>query len=269
MADVKTLTHPTSGQTFKLGRNRPQVIPPHLRLGNYMLRKMPEPPSSISYGTGSGVPSWLANILGNDNNGDCTIAAAFHIGGMLMLNAGCPFPPAYDATSAVRLYYQLTGGEDTGLDEQTVFNWWQAHGLLSNGTHEIKARVFVDPTDIEQIQTAIWLFENLYLTAALPDGWISPMPSASGFTWGVVGDPNPDNGHAFMSFGYGSSGVQIDTWGLLGTLMYPAIGKYNNQTAGGGCYAIVSQDTINKGTNRAPSGFDWTQLSADIAAFHS
>ena len=60
-----------------------------------------------------------------------------------------------------------------------------------------------------------------------------------------------------------------DTWGLNGTLTYSAIAKYNNLSNGGGCYSIVSQDTINKGTSRAPSGFDWTQLVADISAFHS
>lgn len=269
MADVKTLVHPTTQQTFKLGRNKPLVIPPHLRLGNYMLRNLPTPPTSISYGTTPGTPLWLANILGNDNNGDCTIAAAFHIAGMLLTNAGCPVPPSFTSANAVKLYYQLSGGQDTGLDEQTVFNWWQGHGLLSDGTHEIKARVYVDPTNIEQVQTALWLFENLYLTAALPDGWINPMPSGTGFTWGVVGDPDPDNGHAFCGFGYNSSGVQIDTWGLLGTLTYPAIAKYNNQARGGGCYSVVSQDVINKGLQKAPNGFNWTQLQANISAFHS
>ena len=110
MADVKTITHPTTGQTFKLGRNQPQIEPPHLRLGNYMLRKMPQPPATVNYGTAPGVSSWLANILGNDNAGDCTIAAAFHIGGMLMLNAGCSLPAGYTSANALKLYYQLTGG---------------------------------------------------------------------------------------------------------------------------------------------------------------
>lgn len=266
MADVKEIVHPVTGQTFKLGRNKPLVIPPHLRLGNYMLRKMPTPPPTVNYGAGAS--TWLANILGNDANGDCTIAAAFHISGALLLNAGQSLPSVYTTATAVALYYKLTGGPDVGLDEQTVFNWWQSNGLL-DGTHKIVARVFVDPTDIEQIQTALWLFENLYFTAALPDAWVNPMPASNGFTWGVAGDSDPDNGHAYMGFAYDSIGVQTDTWGLFGTTTYAAIAKYNCQASGGGCYAVISQDAINTGTQKAPNGFDWSQLVADIASFHS
>jgi hypothetical protein len=252
---------------FKLGRNRPIVIGPHLHLGNYMLRKMPTPPTTYSYI--SPARSWLGDILGNDNYGDCTIAAAFHIAGSLLLNAGQPLPTEYNDKTAVALYLKLTGGADDGLDEQTVFNWWQVHGLLSNSTHRILARVFVDPTDIEQIQTAIWLFENLYLTAELPDAWVNSMPNADGFTWDAAGDPNPDNGHAFCGFSYGNGGVGIDTWGLLGTETYDAVAAYNCQSNGGGCYSVVSVDAVNTGTQKAPNGFDWSQLTADIASFHT
>ncbi len=264
MTEVKTLTHP-SGQTFMLGRNKPIVVGPHLRLGNYMLRSLPPPPPSISY-----IPSartFLQNILGNDNNGDCTIAAAFHISGMLLQNAVQPLPSEYTTNTAVKLYYALTGGQDTGLDEQLVFNWWQNHGLLSDGTHRTVARVFVKPTDQEQIQTALWLFGNLYLTGGLPDAWVNSMPNGDGFVWDVAGDPNPQNGHAWCGCAYDAVGIEIDTWGLFGKLTYPAIANYCNPSSGGGCYSVVSIDAINIGSQKSPSGFDWTQLQADIASF--
>lgn len=266
MGSVKTIQHP-SGKTFKLGRNKPLVTGPHLRLGNYMLRKMPTPPASVSYINLA--RQFLSDVMGNDQNGDCTIAAAFHIAGMLLQNAAQPLPSQFTAATAVALYYKLSGGQDTGLDEQVVFNWWQQHGLLSDNTHKITARVFVDPTDREQVQSALWLFGNLYLTAALPDAWINPMPGGNGFTWAVSGTPDFNNGHAFCGVAYDQTGVTIDTWGEFGTLTYAALTQYCNPQAGGGCYAVVSIDSINQGTQKASNGFDWSQLQADIASFRT
>jgi hypothetical protein len=263
MSELKT----TGRGSFMLGRKKPLVVGPHLRMSRYMTRKMPSPPASCSY-----LPSdmsWLENILGNDANGDCTCAAAFHIGGMMLQNANQPLPPAYNAQTCLNFYYHLTGGQDTGLDEQTVFNFWQKHGLLSNGTHEITARVIVDPTDKTEVQAALWLFENLYLTAGLPDAWVNNEPEGNGFTWDVAGPSDPDNGHAFCGVAYDGNGVQIDTWGLIGTLTYAALAEYNDPSNGGGCYAVISKDSINTASMKAPNGFNFAQLQSDIASFQS
>ena len=63
---------------YKLGRNRPRVRAPRLALKNYLLATLPAPPPAVDY---SKKPAaGLADILGNDENGNCTIAAkAFHI----------------------------------------------------------------------------------------------------------------------------------------------------------------------------------------------
>lgn len=265
MTEVKTLIHPVTGKTFKLGRNKPIVVGPHLRLENYMLRSLPSAPQTMNYIAAARL--FLQNILGNDTDGDCTIAAAFHASGMLLQNAGQPLPDDYNTRTAIKLYRALTGGPDTGLDEQLVFNWWQNHGLLSDGTHRITARMFVNPTDQEQIQTALWLFGNLYFTASLPDAWVNSMPSGDGFTWDVAGDPDPQNGHAFIGCAYDAGGVAVDTWGMFGTLTYSAIAQYCNPNSGGGCYSVLSMDSINIGTQRAPNGFDFSQLNADIQSF--
>lgn len=252
--------------TFALGRNRPLAPSPKLRLGNYMLRKFPASPIAVDYAP---TPSpFLKNILGNADNGCCTIAAAYHINASILANASEPLPPDFDTANVLKLYYQLTGGPDTGLDEQLVFNWWRAHGLLPDGSHKITTKVLVDATDPGEIQAALWLFENLYIVAELPDAWIDPFPSADGFTWGVAGDPDPDNGHAFCAFAYGQGAVRkVDSWGLMGNIPYPALAEYGTQKAGGGVYAVLSPDIICKATAKAPNGFDWSQLNADINSF--
>jgi hypothetical protein len=98
----------------------------------------------------------------------------------------------------------------------------------------------------------------------LPDGWVSPMPSASGFVWDVAGPPNPENGHCVAGFGYSNEGITISTWGMTGCLTYKAVAKYATRSAHGALYTVISEDGIDKATDKAPNGFDWTQLVADF-----
>ena len=82
----------------------------------------------------------------------------------------------------------------------------------------IAGRRTVDATNIEECQTALWLFENLYFGLELPDAWINPMPSASGFVWDAAGAPDPDNGQCVVGVGYTAAGITIDTWGMTGLM---------------------------------------------------
>lgn len=84
---MKTIVHPTTGRSFKLGR-RPIARCPRLSLRNYLLKSFPTAPAFVDY---SAAPAaFLAEILGNDMLGDCTAAGAFHVGGTLLANAGQP-----------------------------------------------------------------------------------------------------------------------------------------------------------------------------------
>lgn len=250
---------------YKLGRNRPIAPAPKLRLGNYMLHAFPTPPDAVDY-TKQGT-SFLRDILGNDQNGDCTCATAFHIHGCIIANAGDPLPPDFNVTNTLKMYYLLSGGEDSGLDEQTVFNYWQATGLSAGGLHKIVGKVRVDPTNEDEVKAALWLFENLYITSELPDAWVNSMPQADGFTWAIAGPPNPENGHAFCGLAYAQGGVTIDTWGLFGTQPMSSLAFYSKASNGGGLYSVLTQDIINRATSRAPNGFDWAKLQANLAMF--
>ena len=116
---------------------------------------------------------------------------------------------------------------------------------------------------------ALHLFENLYICANLPDAWISPMPSETGFIWDAAGAPDLSNGHAFMACSYGPSAVGIDTWGIIGALTYGAIAKYCAQSAGGAIYTLLSQDSLIAASQKSPIGLDWSQLVADFQAIGS
>ena len=51
---------------------------------------------------------------------------------------------------------------------------------------------------------------------------------------------------------------------MSGLLTDAAIAKYCDQSAGGDLYTVVSQDSLNQSTGKAPNGFDWSQLVADF-----
>ena len=107
------------------------------------------------------------------------------------------------------------------------------------------------------------MFENLYCGLELPDEWLDPQP-VPGFVWDAAGPPNPDNGHCVAGFGYDSNGVIISTRGMEGRMTDAAIAKYLSQNEHGDLYTVISHDAINRATQRAPNGFDWSQLVADF-----
>ena len=193
---VKTIVHPVTGRSFKLGRRRPLTRGPRIELRRYLSAALPAAPASIDY---SAKPAaFLSQILGNDALGDCTAAGAFHIGGTLLANAGQPIP--FTDADVIKFYSATTGyvpgdeATDQGGDEQQVLAYWRATGLLP-GQHQISGWVAVDGTNQAEVEAALWLFENLYFGIELPEAWVNPMPSASGFTWGIAGGADPDNGH--------------------------------------------------------------------------
>ena len=113
----------------------------------------------------------------------------------------------------------------------------------------------MNPADPNEYRTALWLFENLYFGFEMPNQWITPFPSASGFVWNVAGPPVPNNGHCVAGVGYTVAGVKISTWGMSGLLTDAAIAKYCDQSVGGDLYTVVSQDSLNQSTGKAPNGF--------------
>jgi hypothetical protein len=263
---LKTLIQPNTGRRFRMGRLRPFASSgPQLNLGAYLTSQMdmPLPPELADYSVAPA--AYLKNVLGNDRAGDCTLAAAFHIAGALLANAGEPIPSNFSAAAALWTYYRLTGGQDSGLDEVTCLNYWRDRGLPL-GKHRIIAWARVNATDVNAVKTALWLFENVYVVAECPDSWLNPMPDTDGFTWGMAGQPNPDNGHAFCSVHYEPDGIVIDTWGLSGKVPWDALSYYASPEQGGDLYTVLGADAIDKATAKAPNGFDVQQLMHDMDA---
>lgn len=53
---------------------------------------------------------------------------------------------------------------------------------------------------------------------------------------------------------------------MIGGEANEAFAYYHAKENGGELWAPLSPDWINQATQKAPSGFDWTQLQADLQA---
>jgi hypothetical protein len=203
----------------------------------------------------------------NDTLGDCVIAAMGHVEGVLTGNAGDEV--LYTSDEIVAEYSAIGGyvpgdpSTDNGCDEVTALNYWMTYGF-PNGSHKITGWMAVNPNNPDEYKAALYLFENLYFGVELPDAWVNPPPSQSGFGWYINGEPDPNNGHAFCGVGWNKKNIIIDTWGMTGYLSDPAVGYYCSEKSGGDLYTVISKDGIAKATERAPNALDWSQLVADF-----
>jgi hypothetical protein len=268
---VKHIVHPVTSQTFALGRNRPVVQHPHLKLRSYLYRGLPKAPDAVHY---TKKPlSGLENPLGNVRVGDCTCAGIFHCDDTWSINAGTATTFANEA-DAIGLYSTLFGyvpgdpSTDKGGDLQTVLAYAQKHGIYADGRGKTAGYIAVDAHDVEVCRFAIWVFGCLYGGYELPDAWVNPPPSGNGFLWRRAGAPDPSNGHCTMYPGYNENEFVVDTWGMIGGEEVDAFVYYHTSENGGELYVPLSSDWISRATQKAPSGFDWTQLQADLDAIH-
>jgi len=264
MKILKQVYAPSLKKNVVFGRKRPVAIGPHLRASKYLAANLPAPPATCSYT--SAAAQALAQMYGNDSLGDCVIAGGYHIVGVETGNAGKAFIATQKQIitdySAIGGYVPSDPSTDQGCDEPTALNYWQNHGF-ANGT-KILGWLSVDPSNLTQVQQVLWLFENVMFGVEMPDAWVNPFPSASGFTWGVSGAPDPENGHCFVGAGYNSAGVQIDTWAMMGTVTWAALQKYCAASAYGELYVMITPDQLAKGQTKAPNGFAWADLINDF-----
>ena len=269
---MRELIHPDTGLHVKLGRNRPSpetIARPHLHLRKYMmLQAMPAVPAT----TGARYEKTMdvvGRIYGNDRYGCCTKAGQAHLIGFF---TGIANPPAtvFTDQQVIDDYLRLTGGQDTGLDEVTVLEDWRDNKTAPLGIqHNIDGFASVDASNVNSVKFAIDAFPNAYLGLELPNAYVSPFPSASGFTWDVAGDPNPDNGHAIIASDYSEQGIIVWTWGMWGTMTWEAVGKYLTAAAGGAFYVLLTEEAVSKAEQKTVSGFDFTQLKTDMAQYYN
>jgi hypothetical protein len=207
---VRGISQGHSMNTFRFGKHPAKHDYRTLRFKDYVTKQLAAPPSSydalvrVYANLGSSDTSTLFPMDGNDTLGDCTIAGLAHAETVFRaLVKEERIPPR---KQVVRLYWHLTGGVDSGLNELDVLNYWRKNRFAGD---ELVAFASVDPKNHAHVQQAIYLFGGVYLgfqvQEACLDDFNAKRPWAPG--------PLTKEGHAVVATGYDSEGVTVLTWG--------------------------------------------------------
>src|SRR5579859_3379822 len=194
---------------FRFGKHPPKVDYRTLRFKTYTAG-IAAPPASYNVLTtvyqklNVNDPKVLFPMDGNDTLGDCTCAALAHA---TTVYHGLVGKKKIIAKAAVeKLYFHLTGGPDTGLQELDVLNYWRQNKVSGD---EIVAYVKIDPKNHTHIEQAVQLFGGVYIGFQCQANCVQDFQAGKPWTPGTL----TNDGHAVFTTGYDASGVTVLTWG--------------------------------------------------------
>jgi hypothetical protein len=241
------------GQQMKLGRIRPRARPNALRLGAYFdISAAVTPRVAVDYYTAA-MPA-IRQVLGNDQQGDCTIASIMHrIGTWVAATFGTQ--AIGSSQEALSQYHQIGGPGDNGLMISDVLDWAKSHGFSVGGQiHKIDGYVSLNWTNKILTQVAVDVLGGATLGVALPQSWAS-----SPDIWDVTNSPIV-GGHDIPIVGYNNDGVIIATWGGIRTITWAAFlsDKYVDEA-----YVCLGTDWYAN-ASKNPNGIDIATLRDDM-----
>ena len=243
---------------FRFGKHPPKLDYRTLRFRNYLKADLAAPPASLNNLTRVydklrvSDPTQLFPMDGNDTKGDCTIAALAHA--VTVYRGFIGKETIMATTDVLKLYFHLTGGQDTGLNEADVLNYWRQN--KADG-EKILAYVSIDPKNHTHIEQAIQLFGGVYLGFQVQQNCIAEFNAHQPWTPG----PLTNDGHAVFAVGYDGKGVTVLTWGNTQQGTWAWWDECVDEA-----YAILPPDAEKAGF--AP-GFNFQQLKTDLNAVAS
>ncbi len=243
---------------YRFGKHPPKVDYRTLRFKNYLTPAIGPPPPSwnvldqVYTKLGTSDPTQLFPVDGNDTLGDCTIAALAHATTTYRGLIGKKDIMAKQAV--VKLYFHLTGGPDTGLNELDVLNYWRQHKVSGD---KILNYASIDPKNHTHVEQAVRLFGGVYLGFQVQQNCVEEFDAHQAWTPG----PLTNEGHAVFAVAYNAGGVTVLTWGNTQQGTWAWWDECVDEA-----YALLPQDAQQSGF--AP-GFNFAQLQADLGAVAS
>jgi hypothetical protein len=238
---------------YRFGKHPPKRDYRTLRLKNYLKSTLAAPPEAFDVlprvydKLHESNPSVLFPMDGNDNLGDCTIAAAAHA---VTTYNGLVGKKRIAAENAVtKLYLHLTGGIDSGLNELDVLNYWRQNEIAGE---KVLAYVSIDVHNQQHVKQAICLFGGVYL------GFQVQQDAVKDFDAGKPWTPKPltKDGHAVFAVAYDAAGVTVLTWGKTQKATWGWWEECVDEA-----YAILPLEAKIDGF---AAGFNFAQLEADL-----
>lgn len=225
-----------------------------LRFRNYLKKSLAPPPAThdtlarVYAELGVNDPAKLFPMDGNDSYGDCTIAALAHA--ETVYRGLIHKEKIMSQKAVVKLYFHLSGGVDSGLNELDVLNYWRQHRVAGD---EIAAFVSIDPKNHTHLQQAINLFGGVYLGFQVQQNCIQEFDARQPWTPA----PLTNDGHAVFAVGYDQNQVTVLTWGNTQAGTWAWWDECVDEA-----YAILPPEA--RKPDFAP-GFNMTQLEADLS----
>ena len=242
---------------YKFGKKPAVHDPRTLKFAAYLKPSLPPAPDAYSsldrIATNLNLPDAtpLFPLDGNDTKGDCTICGAAHLvtnwRGLIGLNY---VPPENDV---VTKYFEMTGGEDSGLVLLDVLKYWRKYGLFGD---TIGGFVKVDHNNIEHIKLAIYLFGGVYTGFIVQQNAIQDFEN--GIPW-TAGPPDPEGGgHCISGMAYRNGLFRFATWGAFQDADESFLKSCVDEM-----YAVIPPEASSE---KFDPGFDLATLQKDIYA---
>lgn len=241
---------------MKFGKLKRKVDKRTLQFADYVTSELPTPPVEYSSldriyenlkTTDGGT---LFPMDGNDTIGDCTIAGLAHL--VTLFNGLVSKTMIPGEQDVEKLYFQLTGGDDSGLHCLDVLNYWRKNAFSGD---QIVAYVQVDPKNHTHLQQAASLFGAIYLGFTVQENCISDFKAGKTWTPGTL----TQDGHCVPIVSYSEDGVRVLTWGSTQLGNWAWVDETVDEA-----YAVLPPEAAQPGFSM--QGFNITQLQADLAA---
>jgi hypothetical protein len=247
--------------SLKLGKLPPKHSAKTLSFAKYAANVLPDPAAKVyrEYKT----PQAARQMLGNDQYGDCTCAAAANLEILWSCHTGvCVVPSTQEALA---LYSAVTGfnpsdpNTDQGAAMTDVLNYWQTSGFSIGGIlHRILGWAAIDFTNPLHRHLGVQLFGATYVGVNLPSSAMDQFNA--GQPWEVVPNAPIEGGHAIIHPGYGALGGDYVTWANWEQKASAAWeAAYIEEE-----YVIITQDWLDAVTRKTPGGLDLATLQADL-----
>lgn len=200
---------------------------------------------------------WLSAVkqfpmYGNDQYGDCALAAIGHMVQVWSANVENPVTPSEDE---ILQAYRVLSPNDDGCVLLDVLKYWRQNPVCGV---ELEAFAAVNSHDQNEVELASDIFGGLYggaelaVAAQKQDVWdVFPGKSGAPGSWG---------GHCINFGQYADSGIRCVTWGAPKDATWPWLDEYVDEL-----YALISPDWLGA-AGKTPEGLDMATLEADLAA---
>jgi hypothetical protein len=240
---------------MKTGRKAIKTDTRTLALARYLTPGLPPPPPSADWT--KGISNW--GMMMNDKLGDCTIAGVGHAIQVFTANTSSA---ATISDATIERYYEQWDGyvpgnarTDSGGVELDVLNDWQKQGFAG---HALTAFADPNPANLDEVRQSIALFGGVYIGLALP------ITAQRQDVWDVVSGgrasaPGSWGGHCVFVPRYDEQSFTCITWGELKTMTIAFWNRYCDEA-----HTLLAADWLT--AKGSPSGFDQTQLQADLEA---